>query len=119
MTTIIKHFDDIKFTAMAEIQEGWLYVEFQVYEIKGRDADGTRFFALRDSISDEGVASLVEAEPYLSGSVKWDGCSNWRFDEQDRGWMHACTRADLVNMGEVMARCRDFAATLMPSWCGD
>lgn len=119
MTILIKHFDDIGFSVVAEHREIWLYVEFKVYEQAGIGSDGTHYFSIEEDNGESLREDKIEdADVFLNGSVKWDGCSNWMFDEQERGWIHACSRDDLVNMGEVMARCRDLAATLLPSWCG-
>ena len=59
---------------------------------------------------------MEDADVYLHGSVKWDGCSNWYFDQQDRVMLHGCSRADLVNIGEVMAKCWDYARCNLESW---
>lgn len=117
MTTIIKHLDDIGYTVKADYKDADLFVEFDIYQIEGKDLNGVRGYESQDD-DESSVTDLSDAAIFIAGSVKWDGCSNWRFDEQDRGWIHGCSRADLVNMGEVMARCRDLAATLIPKWCG-
>lgn len=59
------------------------------------------------------VTELGEAERYLHGNVKFDGCSNWHFDEQDHTMLHGCSRADLVNIGRLLALCWDTANRLM------
>jgi len=50
----------------------------------------------------------------LSGSVKWDGCSNWQTNEDCM--LHACEREELVNIGLLMAECWDLTAELCPHW---
>lgn len=50
----------------------------------------------------------------LTGTVKWDGCSDWTTDEG----FHACTRGQLVAIGEAMARCWDWASSLFPGGLG-
>jgi len=87
--------EDLGFTIVA-FTDGDYMVDFHVYEID----------------CEEG------AEPYLHGHVKWDGCSNWHFDEQDRAMLHCCSREDLTRIGEVMAACWDWAAELCPKWAG-
>ena len=59
---------------------------------------------------------MDESEVYLHGIVKWDGCSNWHFDEQDRVMLHGCSREDLTNLGELMAKCWDYAKENLESW---
>jgi len=114
---VVIHWDDLKFTVVATRHE--YHVDYVLYEIAGFTEPGNKpLWPKKDA--DPGpdfVESLDDAEPYLHGSVKWDGCSNWSFDEQDRGVMlHGCGREDLVNLGEVMARCWDLTKTLCKNW---
>jgi hypothetical protein len=63
------------------------------------------------------LSALAQAEIYLHGSVKWDGCSNWHFDEQDRNMLHGCSRRGVQRLGDVMALCWDWSAELCQRWC--
>ncbi len=49
-------------------------------------------------------------EPMVSGSVKWDGCSNWNTEE----CLHFCCRNQAKDLGDILAACYDWAAELMP-----
>ena len=110
------YFDDIGFAAKVTKQESH-WIEFSVYEIEGVADKGQRFFHRKDSpVSPDPVESMDEADVYLHGSVKWDGCSNWHFDEQDRSLLHGCSREDLTKLGEVMAKCWDYAKENLESW---
>lgn len=60
------------------------------------------------------TADIDSAGVYLSGEVKWDGCSNWRFDEQDDCMLHACSREELSRFSEAMQLCYDWAKELLP-----
>lgn len=114
----IRHFKDIGFTAIATAQPG--YVNYVVYEIEGELPNGTPLYHKADShCHPDPVELLEESEPYLNGSVKWDGCSNWHIDEQDRIMIHGCCRSDLLKIGEVMARCFDWTKELLPSFEGE
>lgn len=53
------------------------------------------------------------ADVFLHGSVKWDGCSNWHFDEQDRVMIHGCSRDDLEGIGLLLTKCFDIAHEIM------
>ncbi len=110
----IKVFEDIGFVAIATKIE--LYrVEFEIYRIRGVDADGEILY-----ISDcHPVSNISAAEIYLDGSVKWDGCSDWHIQESERCCVHGCSRGDLTAVGEVMARCWDWTAILCERWEGD
>jgi hypothetical protein len=59
---------------------------------------------------------VTAAEVFLHGEVKWDGCSNWHFDEQERVMLHGCSRDDLTKIGAIMAACWDWTAELCPKW---
>ena len=115
----IRHFRDIEFTVRAAVHDG--YVEYQVYEINGYagiDENSIPYWPRTGFKSGHDLTDkLDEAELYLHGSVKWDGCSNWSFDEQDRGVMlHGCSRRRLLAHGEIMARCWDWTRTLLPDF---
>lgn len=67
--------------------------------------------------SPDPVASIDEAERFLDGSVKWDGCSNMSFDAIKNGVnLHFCSRADAKAIGELLAACYDLAAEWMPQY---
>jgi hypothetical protein len=99
-TPLIKHFPDLGFTVAAWPQGH--YVDFNVYEI----------------VEFQESSTPGTIEPYLHGYVKFDGCSNWYFDQQDRVMLHGCTRADVLRFGEIMAACWDWAAEIIPIWEG-
>jgi|688.fasta_scaffold819497_1 hypothetical protein len=102
---LTKQFTSLQFVVHATVQEH--SVDFVAYDIEG-------FFGARLD-----APAINESEPYLHGTVKWDGCSNWYFDEQDRVMLHGCQRSDLTRFGEVMAACWDWASELLePTWQG-
>lgn len=109
-----RHENDLGFTIIATVYSHW--VEFILYEIKGWDSSGAPHWNRKDADTWDPVDSLEESEPYLHGDVKWDGCSNWHFDEQDRVMLHGCGRHDLTKIGEVMGFCWDWTAELCPYW---
>jgi len=105
---LTKQFTALEFVVHATIQEH--SVDFIVYEIEGWHEGATA------NVYD---VPTINTEPYLHGTVKWDGCSNWHFDEQDRVMLHGCQRSDLTRFGEVMAACWDWTAELLgPTWQG-
>jgi len=111
----IRHFHELRFTVLATDYEH--YVEFIVYDIQSyQDDDQSKPHWPRQGAdtSPDSVDNLGEAEIYLHGSIKWDGCSNWYFDEQDRNMLHGCSRQEIQRFGDVMGACWDWAAELMP-----
>lgn len=117
-----RDYKDIGFTAIAEPmgQDDIYAVRFEIYTIVSTDINGTVFWQRRGACSSlNPVNRLDEAELYLHGHVKWDGCSNWYFDEQDRVMLHCCGLNDIENIGKVMKRCWKWAGEFMTHWEGD
>lgn len=111
---MIRHNGDLDFTIVATVESH--RVEFTVYDIFGWQ-DGRPVWHRKGSADYMDVVfTLEESEPYLHGTVKWDGCSDWHFDEQERVMLHGCTKADVQRFGDVMAYCWDWAAELLPTW---
>jgi len=50
---------------------------------------------------------------FLSGFVKWDGCSHWQFEPVGH-LAHFCTREELVEFGLLMAGIWDLAEQKVP-----
>ena len=117
-TRKIQTWKDLRFTVVAEIYDG--HVDFKLYDIVAENAEGTPEWTKKGTADLLDTTPILDdAEPYLRGGVKWDGCSNWWFDEQERGVMlHGCRRRDLTRLGEAMAKCWDWASELIPNWFG-
>jgi len=111
----ITHDVDIGFTIVCDYTPKSCFVEFKVYDLEGLPVDGSppMWHKKGSGSYPDPVESLDEADVFLHGSVKWDGCSNWSIDENDRGMLHGCSRADLTRIGEVMGKCWDTAQELM------
>lgn len=123
MVKVTKHFEDIRFTVTATLQDAeGRHIDFVVYEIAGTDAETNELCWNRKGATSlpDPVDTLCDAQPFLHGFVKWDGCSNWSFDQQDEGMMlHGCCRNDLTRIGEVMGRCWDITKDMLSSFEGD
>ena len=114
------HSTDLQFTILAVTHD--YHVDFTIYDIEGWLEGETKgqydrpvWHKAGAKASPNPVETIDEAEPYLHGSVKWDGCSDWHFDEQDRCYLHGCSKADVQRFGDVMALCWDLAAEILPS----
>lgn len=131
LMTVRTDLKEIGFTVVAVAYR--YHVEYTVYEIAGLemheapdvagvDARRPLFTPLwprkGSTSSSDTVDSLSDAAVFLHGQVKWDGCSNWHFDEQDRVMLHGCTRTDLSNIGRVLEWCWDQTAIWCPRWDG-
>jgi hypothetical protein len=116
--TILKEFKDINFVVLAEVEAEYKHsVDYKIYEIVGEHVcDGQLVFNTAGSDTNEPTDDITTAEIFAHGSVRWDGCSNWEFDIQKDCMIHACSRADLENIGHVLARCWDMTKELCPNW---
>jgi hypothetical protein len=102
---------------VAEVHEYRL--EFKCYEQTAKNMDGTPCYQRRGAMSSpDFVDSIHEAEVFLSGSIKWDGCANVRFDEQDEVMLHFCGQDETDKIGLLFAKLYALAAEHIPTWCG-
>lgn len=111
-------FRDIGFSTVAT-PRGTHAVDFAIYDVVGFDDEDRPLFAMRGSNSFNPVGSVEESEPFASGTVKWDGCSDWHFDECERVMVHGCSRHDVTRIGDVLGRCWDMAAKMIDGWSGE
>ena len=109
MTTNMKIFEDMEF--VVEYFPSSHYVEYKIYQFGGLDSNGVPLLVREDCTYGVGTE---HAEVFVYGSVKWDGCSNWEFNQETA--LHGCTRDDLVNLGEILAQCWDMTKDLCPNW---
>lgn len=80
-----------------ETTETWL--DFKAWEVVGVEVSpnpGRKSFHAK-GLGSEQVYTVEEAEPDLTGYVKWDGCS-----EMTIGQPHFCGAADVAQFCEVM-----------------
>ena len=94
------------------------YVEYEVFMWDRVNTDGTPVFHKRNSCNyPDPVYTIDESEVYLHGSVKWDGCSSWEFDEQARGnALYGGNKQELINIGLILAHCWTLTATHCPAF---
>lgn len=110
------HYPDIFFSVIATPKRdedgGCFTVDFTVKKIVSLHEDGTPASWECDTF---GQAERIEtASTYLHGFIRWDGCSNWHFDEQDRVMLHFCGRSMLADVGILLTRMYDLAREHMP-----
>ena len=94
-----KVFEDLGFIVVAKHNQQTgagddLPVDFVVYEVVTWGSAFTR--------------------PWLHGSIKWDGCSNWHFDAQDDLMIHFCGPSDTAKLSKLFERLYQMAAEIMP-----
>lgn len=50
---------------------------------------------------------------FLSGYIKWDGCSNWDFENKNYP-LHFCSRSEIKRLSNLFIMLYDWALELMP-----
>ena len=106
-----KWFKNLRFYVVAEPHE--YHVEYKIYDVFGYEEKTDKLYFVNDN---NPVDTIEEAYVYISGSVKWDGCSNWHFDEQDHVMLHGCCKEDVLRYGLVLAECWEMTKELCPTW---
>lgn len=114
---VIRTFKELDFTV--RITPFSHYVHYDIFNIdyfQHVEGEGeVPFWDRKDSHTNgNGVRSLDEAELYIQGTVKWDGCSDWIFE--DAKLHHGCNREDLARVGDVMAICWEMNDEFCPHW---
>lgn len=93
-------------------------VRFVVKRIVGEHVSGGRAVPgswTYQDINCEFVDDFDSSETFLSGSIKWDGCSNWNF-HTDQCMRHFCGRDDATSIGRLMTRLYEIAAERVPHY---
>jgi hypothetical protein len=108
------HDEELMFSIVAKVFS--YRVEFTLYEICDFDEAKPTWQKCRSDKSPDPVSDMQSAQIYLHGYVKWDGCSNWHFDQQEIGMLHFCGREDLTRVGSLLTRCFDLAREMCPRW---
>ena len=104
---ITKQFSD--FTIIAIPQE--YLVEYKIFQY-AYILDNERYYQNYSGDNTEYTLNVSKVEPQFTGSVKWDGCSNWHFNEV----YHGCSRENLLNLGNIFTVCWDWTKELCPNW---
>ncbi len=113
----VRHWEDIEYTAEAFRHQQYpdTHIEFRVYRMTGSELviRGEVFpFGYDGGDGFSPIPNFREAHIYLAGSVKWDGCSNWQFVEQERVMLHFCGVESASNLGELFKRLYTWAKEL-------
>jgi len=58
----------------------------------------------------------VELEEYISGFIKWDGCSHFYFGEDQDGYLHLCGADDVINHAKLMVEIYKKATSLISTF---
>jgi hypothetical protein len=99
---------------VTEKKSHWL--GFKVYRVLGKTADGARVYN-RDGYtsSPDPVGDRAAAQVAVSGSIKWDGCSDITVDDDP---LHFCGRDGAEEFAALLSAIYDLASELIPSYEG-
>ena len=112
-------FEDIEFHVRVRLLSEYV----MGYEVRPLimidDGDGPPYkFQARekDGVPENYSKNLEEGDVYVRGEIKWDGCSHNYFQVSDEhaGYIHACSRKEMVRFGELFNRLFDLAMKHMP-----
>jgi len=99
---------------VTEQRSHWL--GFKVYKVLGKDENGTRAYNREGyTSSPDFVDDRAAAQVMLSGSIKWDGCSDITIDDEP---LHFCGRSDMQEFADLLLAIYGVASDLIPSYEG-
>lgn len=75
------------------------FTRFKAWEVAG--------YGSKPLFGDDFEETFEQLTPFIEGSVKWDGCANFRFPGQSECMLHSCDRRDLTNIGVLLGRVFD------------
>jgi hypothetical protein len=92
-------------------------VDFKVYQAVrwDRGAEPGIMFSRWDGPSTDHVDGVEAADVFLSGKVKWDGCCDLRFDEQEACMLHFCGKRSAMNVGVLLGRLYEATKAMLPA----
>lgn len=117
MSAQIKHFEDLGYTVVMEKLDH--LCKFNILKIDHIDEyDGddeqieNELFYEKKNSSNDYTTKIENAVVFMGGYVKWDGCSNWKVDN-DGVLIHGCSSTDLLNIGKILVECHNMAMKVM------
>lgn len=66
--------------------------------------------------SPDPIVDIEDAEVFLEGFLKWDGCINYRFPTQDQCMLHGCGSETGADLKEVFDTIYRLAQELIPKF---
>jgi hypothetical protein len=113
---IVRHFNSLGYTVVAKPRGYFVYYDIYAHEGIECGTEKPLFHKKGSPSYPDPVETVEEADIFAHGDVKWDGCSNWYFDEQDSVMLHGCCKDDVLNIGKILAECWDWTKDICPNW---
>lgn len=87
---------------------------FEAFRVIG-ESDSFLYEKKNSNHGMDSTEDLDDAQIFVSGDIKWDGCSNIYFNEQDNGMIHFCDKKSTVDLGIMLGRLYDIASEVIPN----
>lgn len=106
--------DDFGVTVRYEFGEyGNVCIDFFAAEVLGVGDDGSKWYSRQGAASsDDDTDNFEEAERFVSGSVKWDGCCHFYFGD-DTGYLHSHSITDIDKLHTALRAIYERCGELM------
>ena len=110
---------DIGYVAVLELPKPWdtggyYGMDFRVYKADFSN-DGVPIYTEASEPVDIPTDDIAKARVFASGTVKWDGCVNFKFDEQENCMLHCCSQQEVLDIGTLLGRLYVLAAKMVPN----
>ncbi len=103
---VYRPFPDLHFLVRAEVHND--KVRFDIYRPDDTEVTAT--------MTPTQIGNCLTEGTYLDMEINNEGCSNFGIADGNVNWRHCCVRKQLLEIGEIMAKCWDLAAELCPTW---
>lgn len=110
---VVEQHPEIGYAIRVRVGEGEHHVDAEVLELLSLPGDPPEYQQRGAKYSPCCTSDIEQAQRLLHGSIKWDGCSNIEFDQED-GALHFCGRRSVVAVGLVLGLLYDLARRVMP-----
>ena len=94
-------------------------MEFKVFEyteFTGPNGHGEQYPSLRGVSSDDDTEDIYNAQSYFEGTIKWDGCCNVIYSDQNNCMLHYCGISDYRESHNMIEGLYNYASENIPSW---
>ena len=88
-------------------------IVFHVFEILSTEPK-ILLHSKHDDSRPSPVETFEDAEIFLIGSIKWDGCADLNWAPDDEGYHHYCSRKQSTEVGTLLYRLYELASAVMP-----
>ena len=110
-----KHRIPDSFLVRTQVKPGAVVMDFKAYYCSDwEDIDGKTGidFEIAGSVSSgDRTEDVEQARVFLEGGLKWDGCCNFQFPEQNECMLHTCGRHNMIEIGELLLFIYDLGKT--------